>query len=185
MKPRPIAIITATLTALTFATLLVFIATPLHTVLFALVPADGAVTSAQRMSLDASTVQFLLTGNRAALGLYSAVERSHLADVRVRVWWDVCLMLISTLGMLMLRPTAAEWRRAAWWVAGGVLAVSVLFQPLFILMHQVLFPGGNWELPSSQFVITRVYPLGFFVGAWLLIGVIATGSLWGLSKLRK
>ncbi len=171
------AIAAAVVTALTLATVVLFIATPIHDLLFRIVPADGPVSASDRSEMDSKTVAYLVTGDQTQLAGYSADEQLHLADVRGRLGLIVLVTVLGIIATAALRPTKREWRWASWVSFAVTLLVAITFEPAFILMHQVLFPAGDWELPSSQFVITQVYPIGFFIGAWLGIGVLAWGAL--------
>jgi len=150
-----------------------------------MVPPDGTVTAVDRIELDDSISRYLISGNGAELRVLNTLERQHMADVRIRLAWLLGIFLISFVGSLLTQPSQRELFRAGSGLLIVLVASSVGFQSFFNLFHQVVFPAGGWELPSSEFLLTRIYPGNFFLGAWAFIGIASTISLFSLARFTQ
>jgi len=122
----------------------------------------------------------------------------HLLDVRdafsvVRTVWALCAMSVIAVIALVV------WRK--WWnwlrlmirvfaglcivvpVTFGLLAIFA-FNPLFAFLHEVVFPQGNWQFPSSSLLI-QVFPVEFWMLSMrllVLLTLIISVSLVYLHK---
>jgi uncharacterized membrane protein len=65
-------------------------------------------------------------------------------------------------------------RRGSIGLAVGVVVVAALalvaFEPLFELMHRVLFPGGNWTFDPSTERLVQLFPYQLWVETSLAVG---------------
>ena len=150
--------------------------TPLHSVVFLVVPPDGLISDRDRSTIDGTVTRFLLGGPSTAD--LSGAEWSHLQDVRSRIALLGGVVLVCLLVSLIYQPSHRELGLAS----VGVLALSIgsliFFQSFFVAFHQVVFPAGNWELPSSDFFLTRIYPFNFFIVVWCGVTIGAATTLW-------
>lgn len=148
-----------------------FVATPVHQLVFRLTPTELA----GRAQLDHSITRYLLTANQSALGVLTIEEQSHMADVR-SVWlWLVSLSLVGFAWLGWSKPFVF-WREALVVVALLGLFTLLGFVPAFEAVHQVVFPGGNWQFPD-QSLLLQTYPIAFFVWMWGTIVVASAVSL--------
>lgn len=154
-------------------TVLFFLLTPLHRLLFLVTPTGYS----DRPTVDGQIAHYLLYGHRADLAALTQPEQAHLADVRT-VWFflGVFVVLLGAAGLIahrIRRLASATARLAENARAGRIILVLglgslVCFEPLFELLHRLFFPGGNWQFVASS-VLIRTYPLAFFAWSWVLI----------------
>ena len=116
-----------------------------------------------------------------ACSLFTADERSHMADVRA-VFRGAEYSGALALFVLLFRLQRARRRgdalrlvRAGALTATGIVAVigvaaAVAFDPLFLLFHEVFFPQGNFLFaPDSNLI--RLYPEWYWQGITAAVGV--------------
>jgi hypothetical protein len=129
--------------------------------------------------------------------VYEYAEQAHLRDARTLLWLGIVLAVISAVliaAALIHHPRdARRWRavaRGGLGLAVGAVVVGVVgafaFEPLFVLFHEVFFPGGNWEFPADSNMI-RLYPYPFWqlTAAGLgVLCVIGGGVVWWLAPRR-
>lgn len=135
-----------------------------------------------------------LDGKAPLSANFTALEASHLNDVRRVMNLTDLFFLISILGtILLLRYNQQNWRtllRSGSYtllISMGILALLTLlsFSFTFTLFHLVFFPQGNWAFPADSLLI-QAFPLEFFVGVTVKMVLIALGvSMAGMltSKL--
>jgi uncharacterized membrane protein len=111
--------------------------------------------------------------------VFTENEYSHLKDVH----W---LLLVSGVvvgfavswAVLSERNVARLWAAKMYrWIAVGVaccaIVIGLLFNPLFHLFHQVLFPQGNFAFPVESLLIQSFPPVFWLLNVILVqIGVI-------------
>ena len=184
MNVRKFVVITSVLTFFACLLTVVVFTAPIHTAIFHIVLPDGSVSTVERQTLDQNVVRYFLNGNQAQLSSLSFVEQQHLQDVRVR-FVAIALASLAGIGFLLwAKPTVREWRQASAVAVTIILVTSILFEPLFLFLHELLFPDGNWYLPPDQYVLTQVYPLGFFVACWLIVSLGSWGLLFALGRQK-
>lgn len=108
---------------------------------------------------------------------FSADEASHLKDVRFVIWLLIFVLIVSVIGLFLIRDSKAM-------VYGGVLSLILPiglyllpFEQLFTLFHLIFFPQGNWMFDSSSLLI-RMYPFEFFYAFFK--NIILRGFILGL-----
>lgn len=163
--------------------ILVTVTPPFHQLGFAFVPPDGAVSAAVRPQSDREISQYLIDGQMSRFMDLSPPEQAHLADVRTLLGWFLGLALLSTLAVALARPHRVDIEPALIGVLGFGLGTLMVFPVAFERFHQVFFAGGApWYLPADQFLLTQLYPLGFFAAMWLLVVLLATLTLLAIRK---
>jgi hypothetical protein len=129
--------------------------------------------------------------------IYTEAEAAHLRDARVLLWLGIMLAVASAVligAALIHRPKdARRWRAVARGGAGvaiGAVVIGVVgyfaFDTLFVLFHEVFFPGGNWEFPADSNMI-RLYPYPFWELTAAALGalcVIGSGAVWFVARRR-
>ncbi len=129
--------------------------------------------------------------------VYTYSEAAHLRDARSLLWIGIVLAVLSAgliAAALIHRPKdARRWRAVARGGAGlavGAVVVGVVgyfaFDTLFVLFHEVFFPGGNWEFPPDSNMI-RLYPYPFWELTALALGVLCVvggGAVWFVARRR-
>jgi integral membrane protein (TIGR01906 family) len=128
-------------------------------------------------------------------GFYSVAEAAHLRDARMLLWLGIALAVASAIligaALMHRRKDAARWRAVARGGAGlavGTVVIGVIgyfaFDQLFVLFHEVFFPGGNWEFPADSNMI-RLYPYAFWELTALALGVLCViggGAMWFVAR---
>jgi hypothetical protein len=152
--------------------------------------------SASALALSDRTVGELFLGP-GTFSDYDVDEAAHMRDVR--------LVLYGFLGIAAVSVTFIAWsfwrapRDPATWRAlsrGGAATIVLLiglgvfaalaFDAAFELFHRLLFPGGNFEFPSTSLLI-RLYPIEFWqLSAAAMSGLGITGGLlvWLVGRRR-
>jgi integral membrane protein (TIGR01906 family) len=122
--------------------------------------------------------------------LYNERELSHMADVKVVMYWAfavqnialavLVIMVIYVLARRDLRgwlPKAVFWGCAA--LAGAILlvglAAGINFDIFFVLFHQLFFTGDSWLFLSTDSLI-RLFPLPFWMDAAAIWVILAFGE---------
>jgi uncharacterized membrane protein len=113
-------------------------------------------------------------------GVFTADEYAHMADVRA-VFRGAEYAAALALFVLIFRVQRARRRgdalrlvRAGALTATGIVAVigiaaAVAFDPLFLLLHEVFFPQGNFLFgPDSNLI--RLYPEWYWQGITAAVG---------------
>ncbi len=120
--------------------------------------------------------------------LYNSREILHMRDVkelalriyRLQEGAFVYLFLFATLGFFVLgNDFAGRLRRLLF--QGSLLTVSlvvlvglvslVVFGPLFVLFHELIFSNDLWQLDPRTSYLVAMFPQGFWLDATLLIGI--------------
>jgi len=120
--------------------------------------------------------------------VYSVNEINHMKDVKMLLWLDYVIALVSAtyilgyLGMLWFRERVYVRRElavCAW--RGGIITCGVViflgcfaaisFDWLFVKFHEIFFPHGNWQFSQYDNMIL-MFPAGFWSDAALLIGLV-------------
>ena len=141
-----------------------------------------------------------VTVDGATRELYDEREISHMLDVKDLLWkiyrvqegMVLYLFLLATLGFLVLGSDfAARFRRLL--VRGSLLTVTsvglvgvaslVGFGPLFTLFHRVSFINDLWQLDPYTSYLVRMFPLGFWQEATLLVGLASIAEAVGIMVL--
>ena len=139
----------------------------------------------------------LASGNGPGFVVYTDAEAAHLRDARAVLYLFVALAvasLVLIVAALIHRPQdARRWRSVARGGAGvavGAVVVGVVgyfaFDTLFVLFHEVFFPGGNWEFPADSNMI-RLYPYAFWQLTAAALGalcVVGGGLVWWFARRR-
>ena len=101
------------------------------------------------------------------------------------------LFLFAALGFLTLgNEFAAQLRRllvrgsALTVTAVGLIALASLvgFDPLFDLFHELSFSNDLWRLEDTSYLV-RMFPLGFWQEATLLVGLASIAEAVGIMVL--
>lgn len=152
---------------------------PIHRAIFALVPPALAMEGSNRVALDGQISQYLVTEDRALIATLAPKEQRHLKEVRV-VWQTAVLAgtILALVGAAL--PGRVQTKLAIGLIALVGLVSLLSFQPSFVVLHKVLFSNTDWLLPFDEYTLTRIYPLGFFVGAWMIVLAMASGVLVGI-----
>ena len=123
-------------------------------------------------------------GGTTAFELFTAAERSHMADVRaVFIAAEVAALaatavLFVQVAWIRTRGRAALarlFRSAA--IAAGVgvallaAAAALSFDALFLAFHEVFFPQGNFLFDPATSNLLTLYPDQYWYGVTLRIGV--------------
>ena len=133
--------------------------------------------------------------------LYGERELSHMDDVKgvtkgVLNAWYVSLVSLAALGVW---AWFGKWEqtyrqglmRGGWLMVGLAVAIGVIvlvgivinpniFWNFFALFHSLFFEGDSWLFLYSDTLI-RLFPLRFWMDAFLIAAVIALGGALGLS----
>ncbi|MBI2589518.1 DUF1461 domain-containing protein [Candidatus Berkelbacteria bacterium] len=166
---------------------LFIVSTPiLHQAIFAFIPPDGPLASRERNIIDREVTS--LVGVKSWFGqaksdqsVLTSGEYAHIEDVTLIIWKvGIYILPGALIGLILARFRLAETSV----ITGslGLLATIGLitglgFEGAFIVLHKFIFPQGNWVFPSDQYVITQVYPAGFFVAIWIIILLASLGTL--------
>src|SRR5690606_21798244 len=100
----------------------------------------------------------------------SQAEVRHLEDVMAINGILLVYMIPAVLiGLVLARfrltePLAITWSVGLLALIGAVTIVG--FDGAFTAIHPFLFPAGNWTFSPDQYLLTQVYPIGFFAAAW-------------------
>ncbi len=148
-----------------------------HRLVFRFVPADGPVSSEDRTTLDRGIAGFFI-GGPAPAGL-TVTEQDHLSDVRS--FWHRLVVAAATGLCWLIAARPREARRALAIILAVGAASLLAFGPLFVLIHPLVFPQGNWQF-SSDALLVQIYPLGFFACIWASVLVVAVASLVLLAR---
>lgn len=116
--------------------------------------------------------------------LYNQRELSHMLDVKVLVQqtftvWKILLAVMLVLGIWAWR---GKWLAAFMRALGlggkitiGIIVlilagVAISFRELFTLFHRLFFTGDTWLFSYSDTLI-RLFPMTFWMDAFILMGV--------------
>jgi integral membrane protein (TIGR01906 family) len=178
-------------TAITIlAVALVLLLTPIWTH-FAIAGAGSqAPAGGLQQAFDASdrTVLALVTLGRFDFLLPGRVmfapdEQAHMRDVQV-VLYAFLILAIASLAFVIVTlrrsPTdLTRWRavaRGAWGLMLGLIVVGVFaavaFERVFLLFHEIFFPGGNFSFAEDSYLIL-LYPERFWEQSALALFVFA------------
>ena len=130
--------------------------------------------------------------------LYNERELSHMLDVKVLVQQMITALMILLVALVALALWA--WR-GNWLPAfiqglgrGGKLTiglvllilfgVAISFNGLFTAFHRIFFSGDSWLFFYSDSLI-RLFPLPFWMYAFILMGIITLGGAALLIWLEK
>ena len=115
--------------------------------------------------------------------LYNERELSHMVDVKNLVQVTIRIWLVVGAGLAVLGILAAArgwlaefWKavfRGGWFTLGLIAlllaAVTINFNALFTVFHQLFFTGGTWLFYYSDSLI-RLFPIRFWQDAFILVG---------------
>ncbi|WP_191089954.1 lipoprotein intramolecular transacylase Lit [Nesterenkonia ebinurensis] len=137
--------------------------------------------------------------------LFTEAEVSHMADVKILVWYamiiGVGLLLITLLLALLLRAWrpggfarglfAGAWATIGLMAAGVAVPFIIGWERFFTEFHNLFFPQGNWAF-SSESALIRLYPEQFWIdaGIWLaglllLMSLITILITWPTRRRRE
>ncbi|MBI4023277.1 DUF1461 domain-containing protein, partial [Candidatus Berkelbacteria bacterium] len=172
------------------ASFLVVISTPaIHRAIFAVVPAGGPISPEERVAIDQAVTEGIRYWSASAaesdgLVALTSAEWRHLEDVLtlVGIVW-LYILPGALIGLLLIRFRLTEpW--AVTWILGliGVVGLTsaIFFEPLFLQLHHLLFPAGNWIFPPRDYLLTQVYPASFFLAAWIIVLAFSGSLILGL-----
>jgi integral membrane protein (TIGR01906 family) len=129
--------------------------------------------------------------------MYTPDERAHMRDVRT-VFYGFMLVAVVSLVFLVAslqrRPRdAARWSavaRGGIWLIVAMIVIGLFaffaFDTVFLLFHEIFFPGGNFSFPDNSNLI-RLYPEPFWELTSAALGTLAiSGGLvvWFLARRR-
>jgi integral membrane protein (TIGR01906 family) len=154
------------------------------------VPAWTGFTASEIRTATDSILSDLVVGPPAfdvevrGAPVLDANERGHMRDVRQVFlgFWAIAAVaaVLLVAAWVAARRGAAEGsfrsavRRGSIGLAVGVVVVAALalvaFEPLFELMHRVLFPGGNWTFDPSTERLVQLFPYQLWVETSLAVG---------------
>lgn len=127
--------------------------------------------------------------------VFTAAERSHMADVRQLVLAFYAVVVAAAL-VLVVMGWASGWSRAFWRaVALGakVLAVGTVaagaafllfFDTAFTLFHQVFFAEGTWTFDPATDRLVQLFPYQFWTETTVAIAVVGfglTAAVWAVA----
>ena len=155
------------------------VAAPVHALVFGRVSADGAMSMGERIAHDQNVSGYLLTGNEQNLNALQPIEVIHMRDVRQLYLWLACMTVLFVTLMIVIKA----WQGAGF--ALGLVAVACLvslggFQFFFQLFHELAYSNDAWQLDPAQFLLTQIYPLGFFAWMWGIVGLCSLLTLFVL-----
>ncbi|MDP6822923.1 MAG: TIGR01906 family membrane protein [Dehalococcoidia bacterium] len=174
---------------------------------------DAALTSAAGQIIDyfGNDEEFLdlrvdFEGDEIAL--FNEREITHMADVKdvmnvvFNAVWVTGAVLIIVVGggfFLLGRRFLPLLRSAIVWSTIAGLAVAALFgmatlidfNTTFRLFHEVTFRNDFWKLSPSESLLLRLFPVGFWFAATLILVVLTAlqlgvvyGAAWWASRTR-
>jgi integral membrane protein (TIGR01906 family) len=173
-----------------------------------LIDVDGTPRTLLGTSADAAhelsdrTVRDLVLGGDFAFAgpdgrpMYTAAEIGHLRDVRTVLYGFLAVAGICALTLVLALVRASD-RKSMWQAVargGAILSVGVIalglvgvtaFGPAFDLFHRILFPGGNWAFDPTTSRLVQLYPLGFWMAATAVLGVLSFTvgvATWALAR---
>lgn len=130
--------------------------------------------------------------------VFSARERSHMADVRGIVVGFFALVLaaaaVLVAGRILSRGATWYWRAVA--RGSAVLAVGALvagvafalvFEQAFTLFHDVFFASGTWTFDPATDRLVQLFPYDFWTESTVavaVVGVLLTLATWALARRR-
>jgi integral membrane protein (TIGR01906 family) len=120
--------------------------------------------------------------------LFDQADILHMKDVKGLVWLDYWLLLGASVYLLIYivvnftRNRKNARRELSMGTARGAVATVALvgflgvfavtsFDWFFITFHEIFFPGGNWEFPVGDHMIT-IFPGGFWYDATIMAGLV-------------
>jgi integral membrane protein (TIGR01906 family) len=194
------------LTILALALLPLLTPFALHSALDAAASASRlGVTAAEAHALSDRSVEELVLGPGSfafegpdGQPFYDRAERGHLGQARALLWLCLGAGLVSLVGLaIVIGRAQGARRRAAWRVvswAGAAIGLAVIalgllslvaFDSLFVLFHQVVFPGGGWSFDPASQRLVQLYPNAFWQLAAASLGLLMLllGALaWWLGR---
>jgi len=165
---------------------------------------DGA--TANQMS-DMTINAVLFTGDFSFPGINAATdtsqpffteaEQSHMRDVRVVFYGFMVVAVVSAVFVVTLllrrQRDAARWSavaRGGIWLIVAMVVIGFFaffaFDTVFLLFHEIFFPGGNFSFPDNSHLI-QLYPEPFWELTAAALGTLAIiGGLlvWFLARRR-
>lgn len=142
------------------------------------------------MAIASTTTHYVLTGTRLSeMTEYYRSEGepgweavTHLLDVRNafrRLWiaWIVSAAALVVAGAVVYRRGWWCWLQRSLKVAAVVcialptictIVVVFAFDPLFITLHQIVFPQGNWMFAQDSLLI-QTFPETFWIIAMIVL----------------
>lgn len=161
------------------------------------------VVSVSSLSSEQERWMSYFEGGREVEGNYTALELSHMEDVKrviervMRVFWGVMGVGLLLAGYLYRRNALGKalWYGGITTIGGvGVIIVWAIlsFQSLFTAFHLLLFSQGNWQFGADSLLI-QMFPLEFFISmsvkifglAMVLAGGVMGVGYWLKKKEKK
>ncbi len=137
-----------------------------------------------------NTISYLNDNTITLLQNYTALELSHLEDVRaVMLWADYVFYASFLLGLIWLAYGFKRKLLPKMLLYGGISIVMVIglillfsvisFNSSFTAFHKIFFPQGNWQFPADSLLI-QTFPLDFFIKIAFIIFIqtLCWGSLF-------
>jgi integral membrane protein (TIGR01906 family) len=190
-----------------------------HEALFARhdVAARAGLTISELNSVNKEVLQYLAsqqeplyieaTVQGVQQALFSQREIIHMADVKAlfklnsqfRFGSGLFLLVAAIISLILVKRTACRviakcLRDGALLLLISVALISfisiIAFQPLFTFFHQIGFRNDLWLLDPATDMLLRLYPLGFWRDATIILGgflivqtsILITFAILGLTK---
>jgi hypothetical protein len=124
--------------------------------------------------------------------VFTARERSHMADVRQLVLAFYAVVAVAAIALVLL-GIASAWSRTYWRavalgakvLAVGTIAVgiafAVFFDRAFTLFHQLFFAEGTWTFDPATDRLVQLFPYQFWTETTIAIAVVGfglTAAVW-------
>jgi len=130
--------------------------------------------------------------------VFSARERSHMADVRgiVVAFFGLVLAGAAVLVVAGILARGAGWywravaRGAATLAVGAVvvgIAFALVFDQAFTLFHGLFFASGTWSFDRATDRLVRLFPYDFWTEtsvAIAVVGLFLTAATWAIARGR-
>jgi integral membrane protein (TIGR01906 family) len=112
--------------------------------------------------------------------VFNEQESSHMTDVAWLIRLGLLILIISSILLLVLKPTARTIYYGAGILAALLLILAVTpFEIVFTTFHQIFFPQGNWQFAADSTII-QYYPYEFFFKFAAFIGVYSLLAAFAL-----
>ncbi len=123
--------------------------------------------------------------NATMPGNYTALERSHMQDVKsvllgAKLLFEVLFFVMAILLWYLIQQQ--KWQDAVYY--GGLatlilvgfilLGLLINFNLVFTLFHSLFFPQGNWQFAADSLLI-QTFPLDYFISISLRIFGLTLG----------
>ena len=144
--------------------------------------------SSEQSVVYIQNVYSFLKGNAELDPIFTPAEKSHMQDVRsifntlVALETAACILFFLSLVLFVFQKEKSliiRWFLRWSCIALGLfllllLAITIDFEALFNLFHQIFFPQGNWSFDASSLLV-QLFPLEFFRAIALRIFLTSAG----------